>query len=438
MRPPARLLVVVASTLTLFIVAFPAVLADFGPGPLFFYRLLVFPADVSLAVATIAVAVWATATRVRPGPGVALLGVLTATLAIALAVHPSGQGLFTVGRFVGATALAYAVSSFDRNERLLAAGALATGAIIELGLALAQVVHGGPLGLPELGETADPLLDYGAVAPRGTMHGQYVLAGLAVVAALVLVRVAFERRWPLLWTGIAGVVAIAVGLTYSRAVALGLALAMVALGLAVRRSPRIAVAAIVCLALGAGTAAVIDHAGWERKAGEGASANGRDILVDEAFAMIASAPLTGIGPGRSVFELQVRYRELPAVVGYQPVHNLPLLAAVEGGVLSGAVAVALLVVLAWGARRDPRALALFAGFVTVVLTDHYPYTDLQGVVLLAMWVGTLDGLSAREGSVAGRRPAERSRRSRWLHRTGGPQGRGGPAASRAGRTPQGM
>jgi len=32
--------------------------------------------------------------------------------------------------------------------------------------------------------------------------------------------------------------------------------------------------------------------------------------------------------------------------------------------------------------------------VPVVLTEHYPYTYLQGVVLLGVWVGALDGLSA--------------------------------------------
>ena len=71
------------------------------------------------------------------------------------------------------------------------------------------------------------------------------------------------------------------------------------------------------------------------------------------------------------------------------------LAAVEGGLLAGALAVALLVVLGWRARRDIRALALFLAFIPLVLTDHYPYTYLQGLVLLGTWVGALDGL-ARE------------------------------------------
>ena len=401
MRPSrARPVLVVASTLTLFIFAFPAVLADFGPGQLFYLRLLVFPADLALAATALATAAWAVTARLRPGPGVALLGLLAAALGIAFAIHPSAQGVFVVGRFIGAAALAYAVSSFDRNERSLAVGALSAAALIQVGLAIAQVVHGGPLGLPALGEVADPLLNYGPLAPRGTMHGQYVLAGLALVASLALVREAFERRPALLWTAPAGLVAVAVGLTFSRAAALGLGLAIAALALAIRRSPRVAIASILCLGVGAGTTALIDHVAWEFKAGTGLSAGGRDSLNDEAFAMITSAPLTGVGPGRSVPEIEARFPTPPEIVGYQPVHNVPLLAAVEGGLVAGGVATALLVVLGWRSRRDPRAMALFAVFIPVVLTDNYPYTYLQGVVLLAVWVGLLDGISARERSTA--------------------------------------
>jgi len=110
--------------------------------------------------------------------------------------------------------------------------------------------------------------------------------------------------------------------------------------------------------------------------------------------LIASSPLVGIGPGRSVYVERERYPVQPAIVGYAPAHDLPLLAAVEGGVVAGAIAVALLVALGWRARRDVRALAAFLAFLPLVLLDHYTYTYLQGLVLLAVWVGTLDGLAS--------------------------------------------
>jgi hypothetical protein len=385
---------VVATALTLFAFAFPVVLADLGPGPLFFYRLLIFPADLALAVTAATATVVAFRQRSRPGLGTALLGMLTVALAVALAVHPSPQGLFIVARFAGATGLAFAISKLDRDERLLAVGVFAAVALAQLGLAVAQELHGGPLGLSSFGEIADPLLDYGLLAPRGTMHAQYVLAGLSLIAALLLVRESFERRRPLVWSILGGIAVIPVGMTMGRAAALGVALACGALALRFSRQRRLVITAILCLSLGAGLTALAFRDSWLAKAAIGASANGRDTLTEEAFALIADSPLVGVGPGRSVFVLRERYPVPPALVGYQPVHDVPLLAAVEGGIVAGAIAVVLLLALAWRSRRDVRALALFGSFLPIVLTDHYPYTFLQGVVLLGVWVGALDGLSS--------------------------------------------
>ena len=387
-------MLVVASTLTLLVSVFPAIIADLGPGPLFFYRLLVFPADVALGLTLAAAVGHAIASKTRPGPGVMLLGALTVALAVAFVFHPSAQGVFAVARFAGATGLAYAISILTRTERPLAAGALAVAATAQLGIGLAQIARAAPLGLSAIGEIADPLNDYyGTIGPRGTMHAQYALGGLALIAAIVLVREAFDRRRALAWSVAAGIAVIPVGITFSRAVALGLVLAIAALGLGLRSRPRITVAAILCLALGAGGAAFVDRAGWAVKSEDGISTNGRDIGTAGAIALIESSPLVGVGPGRAVYALKELYPEPPPIVGYRPPHAFPLLAAAEGGVIAGAIATALPVVVGWRARRDPRALALFGAFIPVLLTDHYPYTFLQGLVLLAVWIGTLDSLS---------------------------------------------
>jgi len=310
-----------------------------------------------------------------------------------------------VARFAGATALAFAVSKLSREERLIAVGVIGAVALAQLGLALAQEIQRGPLGLTSFGEIADPLLDYGPVAPRGTMHAQYVLAGLSLIAALLLVREGFERRSSAIWLVLAGIAIVPVGMTFSRAAAVGVALACASLALGFVRQRRLVATAILCLAVGAGLTAVVFSEGWLAKvSGGGISANGRDILTEEAFALIATSPLVGIGPGRSVVVLMERYPVPPAIVGYQPAHDLPLLAAVEGGIPAGVIAVALLVALGWRARRDVRALALFGAFLPLVLTDHYPYTFLQGVVLLGAWVGMLDGFSSTEPVSAGAPP----------------------------------
>jgi O-antigen ligase len=391
---------VVASTVTLFVFGFPVVLADLGPGPLFYYRLLVFPADLGLAATAAAVA-FAVVRGQRPRLGTMLLALLTAALAVALAFHPSPQGVQTVLRFAGATALAFAVSAFSRDERLLAVGTLAVLTVTQIGLGVAQLVNGGPLGLPSFGEVADPLRDFaGALGPRGTMHGQYVLAGLGLVSALLLIREGLERgsRVPFV---LAGIASIAVGMTFSRAAAGALVLACVVLAAGAPERRRAVAVAILCLVAGAGIPALLLAPGWVDRAS--ISLRGRDTLVEESLGLIADSPLVGIGPGRTLFVLPLRYPDVPEI-GYQPVHDLPLLATVEGGLVAGGLAVALLGTLAWRARRDVAAAALFVAFLPPVLLDHYTYTYLQGVVLLAVWVGALDGLAARAAPVLAPHP----------------------------------
>jgi hypothetical protein len=195
---------------------------------------------------------------------------------------------------------------------------------------------------------------------------------------------------------LAGIAAMAVGMTFSRAAAGGLVLACVALALAAPERRRMAMAAIVCLAIGASVPAILLAPGWEERAS--VTLRGRDIGVAESLGLIADSPLVGIGPGRSLFVLPLRYPDVPEI-GYQPVHDLPLLAAVEAGVVAGGIALALVLTLAWRARRDLAAVALFVAFLPPVLLDHYAYTYLQGVILLGVWVGTLDGLAARAAPV---------------------------------------
>ncbi len=393
---------VIGCSLTLLVFAFPVVLADLGPGPTFYYRLLVFPADITIAVTAIAAAIVFVAQGRRSGPGVTLLGVLTLALAIAFAFHPSPQGMQTVARFAGVTGVAFALSVFRREERALAVAVLAIAALAEVALGLAQMGAGGPLGLPSFGEVADPLLDYDGVAvPRGTMHSVTALAGLGLVTATLVAREGLAAAFAGPVFAAAGIASALVGITFSRAAALGLTAACAALALGARMRPRRVAAALVCLALGAAIPAVYFHTGWQHRAN--LSLSGRDVITEQALGLIWDSPIVGVGPGRSLFALPEKYPDPPRF-GYQPAHAFPLIATVEGGTAAGAVSVALLLVLAWRARRDMRALAIYLAFVPVVLTDHYPYTFLQGQVLLAAWIGSLDGLA---GEAALALPADR-------------------------------
>ena len=390
--PALRPLMVISIAVTAFVFVFPTVLADFGPGPLFFYRLLLFPADITLALSAILSGIVALGQRVRPGSGTTLLGIFTACLALAWVVHPSPQGVQIVVRLAGATGLALGISMLRRDERVLVVATLAVATALQLGLAVAQLIACRPLGLPSFGEVADPLLVYvGVCAPRGTMHGQYLLAGLGLIATLLLVRESLSARRPLLWIAGAALSVIAVSLTLSRAAALAVGLSLVALMLGSRERRRdltIAASAVGGVAL---IAALGVLPGWAFKASTGLSPEGREILVAESSVLIPQSPIIGIGPGRTVIVLLQQDPGHPYYY-YQPAHGLPLVATVEGGVIAGAASVLLLVALAWRARSDVRALALYFAFLPVLLTDQYPYDYLQGAVMFGIWVGALDAL----------------------------------------------
>ena len=75
----------------------------------------------------------------------------------------------------------------------------------------------------------------------------------------------------------------------------------------------------------------------------------------------------------------------------KPVHNVPLLAAAEGGVVAGALTLLLYAVLGWRAwRTGPLAFTVFALYVPITMLDHFAYSFPQGLAMTAVWIGVLD------------------------------------------------
>jgi len=393
---------VLGVTLTVLLFPFPGILIDVADGPRFYYHVLILVADVPLAAVTVAALLELAIRRKRPTLPIVVAAGLVAALGIALLIHPSPQGVQTVVRLAGVVALAAGLTTFRTDERVLVVGALGVSAIVQTGLALAQLVHGGPLGLLSHGELADPLARYGdALAPRGTMYHQYILAGLALVAATLLCAQGLRaaRPWP--WLAAATLAIVPVGLTYSRGAAVGLLAVCAALAIGIRARPRAHVLAIALLLAGAGIPALTTLSGWTARAETlevaSASLSERGIFAAQGLALLAGAPVTGIGPGRSVIALREAEAARPgSIVLAEPVHNVPLLAAVEGGPLAGILATALLGCIAWRARARPAAIAVLVGFLPFVLLDHYPYTYAQGLVLFGIWLGSLGGTVADE------------------------------------------
>lgn len=385
---------VLGVALTALLFPFPVILVQLADDPLFYYRVVILVADVPLAAAAIAAVLELVIRHRRPTPPIVVGAALVAALGLALLVHPSAQGAQTVVRLAAVVALAAAVTTFRADERAVAVAAFGVSAIGQTALALAQLGHGGPLGYTALGEFADPLLGVGdALAPRGTMYHPYVLAGFALVAATVLCAQGLRaaRPWP--WLAAASLAIVPVGLSYSRGAAFGLLAVCAALAIGLRGRLGAHVLAIALLLAGAGIPALATLDAWTARAETTFTGRPiREILAGQGLALLASAPVTGIGPGRSVIALRAKETaKAGSIVLAQPVHDVPLLAAVEGGPLAGTLATALLGCLAWRVRARPSALAVLVGFLPFVLLDHYPYTHAQGLVMFGIWLGSLAG-----------------------------------------------
>ena len=383
----------VGTVLTCAVFTFPVVLAVLATGPLFYYHVLFLMVDIPLAFVGAAVCTRALTSRVRPNAEVSAALGLLAALAVALAVHPSPQGVQIAVRLAAALGLAVALVWIgDRGAWPVVVAAFAAGAIAQAGLGVVEVVTRRPVALPSF-ELADPLYRVGSqVAPRGTTYHQYILAALALLAGVMLIaqglRSERRARW---WSGAAAAAAVPVGLTYSRAALGGLLLVVALLAWSGRARPRAHALAIAALLLGAGIPALVTFDGWTAQADKGLELNSRDVLIREGLDLFATAPLTGIGPGRMVIALQAREREQPGSVKLlQPTHGVPILLVVEGGVQAAVLCCAIIGLVAWRARTSGVALALVAAYLPFVVLDHFPYTHAEGLILSAIWLGAVE------------------------------------------------
>ncbi|MEO5841323.1 MAG: O-antigen ligase family protein [Acidimicrobiales bacterium] len=319
---------------------------------------------------------------------------------IAFAAHPSPRGAELAARIgVGALA-AQAVIAAPTQWLVRVQATVAFVASADALLAIAQSAHGAPLGLRWL-EFDGPLYPFGSShAGRGGLTHPYHLAVLlevGIVAALLALRHA-PRRLP--WLIALAVCSAGLGVTYSRAAAIGVAAAVVAL-LWPRRNRRddpwarvYVVAACVMLAGVAATGLTMGN-GWYGRASSSTSLqsadSGRLDRAREGLDLIGDNPIVGVGPGRYTIVRAENGDAAPL-----PPHNVVLHAAAEAGVLAGAAVAAIGMLLASRYLRAPREVA--AAFVLVVpyfAFDAYPYVFPVGLFLTALWFGLLE--RARRG-----------------------------------------
>lgn len=410
-RPPLRLSL---ALLTMALMPLPLVIKGFGDPKLpYEYVTIIFPVDLAF-VALLTASAAPLARRIRgglAGPGTVLWTVLAAVMTLAWLVHPSARGLHTVGELWGTAALAGTVAeALETGLGSVVLGALGLVAAVETVWATLQLVTGSSLGLGSFGEDADPFFHFSRTveAPQGSMVHIYILAGLGLVASGALAWRALSARHPAPWLVGAAVAVAPVGFTFSRAGLVGFLLLVAGFGggaLSPRPTRARHVAAAVALCVGAAMPAAVWSGGWHNRADQTAAARtGAELTTDrtrldhEAIDQIRANPVSGVGPGRYVPALKARdaVERDPRVRIFKPVHDVPLLAGAEGGLVALGVLVALYALLGWRSlRAGPVAAGLFLAYLPFSLLDHFPYSFPQGLVITALWLGLLDALVTR-------------------------------------------
>lgn len=353
-----------------------------------------------------------------PGPGLLLLALAAVTLlATAVNLGPSSAqfGLRMLGVVVLVVVLVdlgprllqgpvfFAVVAVGLEQSLLATGQAATGR--PLGLSV--------LGLGELSSISLPLSG-GETSARGTMFYPYMLAGLAVLlCTLALTRTLLLRRGQRFFWMATALISVPIGLTYSRMSVLTI-LALICVVVVSGRQRR----SLICFSavlLGVLLPALATAGGWIARGQQTVDApdaegvtSGRLILMRQAWQLIESAPLLGVGPGNYVNEVS---KFNPTVDFVLPVHNVPLLVAAEGGVVAGLLCVALIFSLGVTAvRSGVAAMALFAALLPFLMLDVIPYRTPQGIVMFGLWIGAILGIG-QSATDCEERVADRDKRS---------------------------
>ena len=392
-------------TLVVLLLQFPVILVPWDAAV--FGRALIFLADIPLALLAVLMAptVVREARAGRVGSTAASWAVACAALAVAWVVHPSLAGGLIVLRAVAAVAVAHAVATTTRpDERRFIVTALALTAVVQAAIGTLQVVRGGPIGLTELGELSDPLHERNAsLSPRGTMVYVYLLTALALLAAARAADTAVAAARPLPWLAAAALAVWPVGLSYSRAAAVALAIGVAALARDALRGRRVHALAIGALLVGAVVPAAIWNDGWLGRVrqtldvGTPARPQDRQILLLEGLKIVVASPLVGVGPGRYLDAARERAPDGEVL----PVHSMPVLVAAEAGVIAGAAVVVMLIVGAWRALRSgATAMLTYSALAPFVVLDQFLYTTGQGLVLLGLWMGYVDPITRPAASAS--------------------------------------
>ena len=290
------------------------------------------------------------------------------------------------------------------HTRIAGAGgmlaALSIGAAGQGVLAAAQLLHGGPLGLGEIGEYMWEI-PWGVYRGNGLTVHPNNLGGYVMVACFACVywgwqrsRAGRPRRWPVV-TGV--VIVIGLAATMSRSAWLGLSVAgswvgfeMLRTRWGVRRTVIVLMTVLLVAALAWLTFV------WAAGAQFRISSQ-RDFHVEETWSVVQQTPLIGAGAGNLMTEIAHRHITDDYAL---PAHNVFMVALGELGV-PGLV---LWLACCAAALRRPRSSAVtvdvviwrgcFLALCVVMLFDYYWWVDHRSQVVLFGVLGLVWGMTA--------------------------------------------
>ncbi|MGI9584557.1 MAG: O-antigen ligase family protein [Acidimicrobiia bacterium] len=363
------------------------------------------PVDVGFLILIVASIRLLTARSTYTKQPAGQLGAAIAVVVVAiwLVMFPTAEGAVMLFRVIGVFVTIVAIRHFAAVDIVPGiVWPLAIGASFQALIALTQtLVNDSGMVVP----ATTMAVGRAWTAGRGTFSGPYSLAAYLILAIVVLLSFGIASR-PFssrfrsislsrptriaMWTTV-GLASAAVATTFGRTVLLSLAVvgATYSIGWLLKRQRILGVSALAVIAPFVGTALVV-RSGWLVRASQTAAGDltTRDTLIARAIDMIQSSPLIGIGPVQ--YGPNLAQMGLP-VPDAHVVHNLPLLIAVEFGIVVGIAFLVWIVALGVRSIRQSTYLAaLFLFTVPFFLLDNLHYVYGNGMAALAIWIAFLD------------------------------------------------
>jgi hypothetical protein len=325
-----------------------------------------------------------------------LLAASCAWMVLATLVHPSLSGSVLVYRLLAwpvLIACALRLPPLSR-ERGIVRGVVVAMACFEAFVAIAQVVKDDVIGLSWLGESSS-LYAFGATTtPEGTFDHPYRLAGFTLLGAGIALGWLLDRQPSFPKALVAAVLAVPLGLTFSRMALIGVVSLCVVLAVAAWKRRGMAVLLSIAFLASFTITAVVRSEGWIQRATISDSrdvststrintiSSGRLELMRQAMELTEEEPIVGHGPRNYLRASVDRY----GLEGEDHVHNVPLLASVEGGAPAGVLFALALVaagLLAW--RTGVTSILVYVSFLPFFVLEAFPYVTSQGLAMTGLW-----------------------------------------------------